>query len=266
MEDSRRNSLEIIDSIFEDERLSYGSQPQDFSYAPAYNEGKGNATDYGPVYEFFPDLKRSSTTQSGYEHSAVRDAAMPPSQVSVPHKSSRVFNRRQVAAPPPAGAQNEMTKSEEALLQLFILRASLVLHMCKKDSNRLYHDKEKVTMDVKGDDVLIWVRICRPCARGNMWMAYNYRKYFGDGVPGTSFSALPDMTRKLTALWRLFKMRFSITWHFCDRCQQRLAASPRKVFVDGDDVVVQFHMCRACAEGNCLLTTTYKNNFTDNFI
>lgn len=237
--DSTRDSLEIVSEFFDDDLADGSSNNQGgMSYFPF--DMKSDVAPHPELYQ--------SQNRKRYNDEDVRNSATNPAGTSVPSKQSRVLNK------------------SSTLLQMFTQRLCLMFHFRRCCTGRLFNDPGKFKKE--GEDVLLRFRMCQSCTKGNLDMAETYQKYFASRLRNSQESddalARSIKNKKLNGLWRLFRMKYTLTIHPCHKCSMRLKNDSMRVYMNDDgDAECTLRLCNTCADGNMRLAQQFINKFTD---
>lgn len=172
--------------------------------------------------------------------------AIPPTDIAIPCKQSKV---------------GEGYEERKVLCLLTMLRRCMMYYFARCCTDRLFKDPNKWTLD--GDDVVLTLRFCESCTLGNLSIASAYLKYFvsREAVEASKKAGASSKTEKLSGLWRLFRLKYTLAISPCLKCADRISDSCTVYKDDNGDTVVRYRMCKRCAKGHAEMTQRYNDNF-----
>lgn len=189
---------------------------------------------------FFPDLYQDLSRKR-----TVAEEAAPPTDTLIPCKQSKVTSEVALEA-------------SKAIYFFTMLRRCMLYYFARCCTDRLFKDPNKWTLD--GDDVVLTLRFCEDCSKGNLAIASAYLKYF-ISREAEAGKTLPKKNEKLSGLWRLFRLKYTLAIHPCQKCADRIRESCIVFKDENGDTVVRYRMCKRCARGHMEMTQLYNDNF-----
>lgn len=175
----------------------------------------------------------------------VAKEAVPPTDISVPFMQSKVND-------------DVSLEANKAIHFFTMLRRCMLYYFARSCTDRLFRDSNKWTLD--GNDVVLTLRFCECCAKGNLAIASAYLKYFVLQEAETS-KELPNKNDKLAGLWRLFRLKYTLAIHPCKKCVDRICELCIVHKDENGGIVVRYRMCKRCAMGHMEMTQLYNDNF-----